>query len=150
MATSDIKIDELTEKVSQIDISSTDKPKFKYINRFLAKLNLINKDFLPSYIQELTKLPDDNEWFLSVKSKVAEVDKVYGYKYDISSMDDKITDVMKQVIGKDGCYFLKTTTDTGILFLWFDKTTSTIEFYGPKDNIREAINRINYRISKFI
>ena len=70
---------------------------------------------------------------------------VYMYEMDVKSIN---SDILKQVIGKDGCYFIKTTQQCDLDFLWHNRNTQKIEFWGPKDNIYKAINAIKYRIFK--
>ena len=52
------------------------------------------------------------------------------------------------MIGKEGCYFIKTTQDCDLDFVWHNRNTQMIEFWGPKDNINKGISAIKYRIAK--
>ena len=64
---------------------------------------------------------------------------------DVSDISE---DVIKQVIGKGGCYFILTTTEQDLDFIWHNTKTKVFEFWGPEDNINYGINQINYRINK--
>ena len=57
-------------------------------------------------------------------------------------------EVMKQVVGRGGCYFKRTTTECDIDFIWHDRKNNQIEFWGPKENVILAINIIQSRINK--
>ena len=59
------------------------------------------------------------------------------------------TDTTKKVIGKDGCYFKLTTTNTHISFIWHDRTNNLFLFWGNKPHIFKAMNIINSRIQKY-
>jgi len=58
------------------------------------------------------------------------------------------TNTTKQVIGKDGCYFKLTTTNTRISFIWHDRTNNLFLFWGNKPHIFKAMNIINSRIQQ--
>ena len=60
----------------------------------------------------------------------------------------KDSDIMKQVIGRNGCYFIRTTQECDIDFIWHDRNTNKIEFWGPRENLTYGINAIEYRIKK--
>ena len=70
---------------------------------------------------------------------------VYLGELDVSEIS---SDVLKQVIGKEGCYFIKTTEQCDLDFVWHNRDTKKIEFWGPKDNIDKGISAIKYRIYK--
>ena len=57
-------------------------------------------------------------------------------------------DILRQVIGRKGCYFIKTTKLCNIDFIWHDREQQLIEFWGPMDNIQQAKDQINIRITK--
>jgi hypothetical protein len=57
-------------------------------------------------------------------------------------------DVMKQVIGRGGCYFKRTTYECDIDFIWHDREKNKIEFWGPKKNLNYAMQVIQSRIDK--
>jgi hypothetical protein len=64
---------------------------------------------------------------------------------DVSSLDPNC---IKQVIGKSGCYFIKTTLECDLDFVWHNRETNKFEFWGPKENIGKAVGVINDRINK--
>ena len=63
------------------------------------------------------------------------------------NVEDLDADVLKQVIGKDGCYFIKTTQDCDLDFVWHNRDTEKIEFWGPKDNLARGLRAIKYRLA---
>lgn len=58
-------------------------------------------------------------------------------------------DTLKRVIGKDGCYFILTTRNYRLDFLWYNKDTEKIEFWGPKQNVLDGSEEIKRRIEKY-
>ena len=59
------------------------------------------------------------------------------------------TDIMRQVIGKDGYFFKMTTTLCGVDFLWYDKNSNNILCWGPSNfKVVKALNSIRWRIFK--
>ena len=58
------------------------------------------------------------------------------------------SDIMKQVIGRGGCYFIRTTQECNLDFIWHDRETNKIEFWGPYNNLAHGINIIQHRITK--
>jgi len=79
--------------------------------------------------------------------------KTYGSKYliyksimDIHTIPD---DVMKQVIGRNGYYFILTTTLCDLDFIWHNTHTHQIELWGPsEENLNNGMMEINKRIHK--
>jgi hypothetical protein len=57
-------------------------------------------------------------------------------------------DIVKQVIGKDGCYLKLTTINTGVDFIWHDRGINTFLFWGEKPSVAHAIQIIQLRIEK--
>lgn len=68
---------------------------------------------------------------------------VYKWDIDVSSLS---SDQIKQIIGKDGCYFKITTEATDTDFIWHNTDKKVFEFWGPYDNIKNAIPIIQNRI----
>lgn len=70
------------------------------------------------------------------------------YKMTIEAPSD--SNVMRQVIGKDGCYFKITSDNCNLLFLWHYRTgpcRDTISFWGLSlENVSRAVNIIRSRI----
>ena len=56
------------------------------------------------------------------------------------------TSACKQVIGKDGCYFKMTTVNTGVDFIWHDRTENHFLFWGPHQSVLEAMKMIRGRM----
>ena len=71
-------------------------------------------------------------------------------KPTISIPADFGQDVMRQVIGKDGCYFKMTTQNTSVEFIWFDMNSNEIFIWGDLDKANKASNIISYRIKNII
>ena len=66
--------------------------------------------------------------------------------FKLNAPDDP--DVMKQVIGRRGCYFIRTTQECDLDFIWHDRLNNIIEFWGPKKSIGYGVNVIKSRIQK--
>jgi len=80
--------------------------------------------------------------------------KMYGEKYQLYYTEinvDKYTEeCLKQVIGKEGCYFKLTTQNYDIDFIWHDRKNKKIQFWGPDyKSIRLALSHINLRIQMY-
>ena len=60
------------------------------------------------------------------------------------------SDVMKQVIGKDGCYFKKTTENTGVEYIWYDMDEKTIKIWGELDKTINSTTIIEGRLYRII
>ena len=58
------------------------------------------------------------------------------------------SDITKQVIGRDGCYFHQTTTKQDIAMIWHDTTRQRpiFRFWGDKFKVIKAMNIIRHRI----
>ena len=57
-------------------------------------------------------------------------------------------DIVKQVIGTDGYFFKLTTSNTGVDFIWHDRTKNNFLFWGEKPNVIQAMKIIRSRIVK--
>jgi len=68
------------------------------------------------------------------------------YKYSMTAPENM--DILKQVIGRNGCYFIRTTQECDLDFIWHNRDNNTIEFWGPKDSINKAVGVIERRINK--
>lgn len=68
------------------------------------------------------------------------------YKYLMTSPENM--DILKQVIGRNGCYFIRTTQECDLDFIWHNRDNNTIEFWGPKDSINKAVGVIERRVNK--
>ena len=56
-------------------------------------------------------------------------------------------DTLKQVIGRDGYYFILTTRSCNLDFIWHNTYNNTIEFWGPN---QYSLNKGMYEINKRI
>lgn len=54
--------------------------------------------------------------------------------------------LIRQVIGKGGCYFHLTTQNTGIDFIWHDRAQNKFFFWGTKYPLIRALKIIHNRI----
>jgi len=62
---------------------------------------------------------------------------------------DKVSDnTLKVVIGANGCYFIMTTRNYRLDFIWHNREAKTIEFWGPKDCIMGAVKEIEKRVKR--
>ena len=63
----------------------------------------------------------------------------------------KSREIIKQVIGKDGCYFKKTTENCGIDFIYYDQEHEVFMFWGPSHfTVTNAMKIIRSRICRTI
>ena len=83
----------------------------------------------------LENLRDASEEFVVTKGE-----------YDVKDVKE---DTLKQVIGKNGCYFILTTRNYELDFLWYNRNTQMIEFWGPRKNVLNGSNEIIKRIEKY-
>ncbi len=86
------------------------------------------------------------------KTRLADMEtygKTHQLYYTEMSVEKISEDCLKQVIGKDGCYFKLTTENYDIDFIWHDRENHKIKFWGPVANsIKNAFEHIDYRIRK--
>jgi len=69
---------------------------------------------------------------------------IYKSIIDVSRLS---SDVLKQVIGRDGYYFILTTRVSKIDFIWHNMERNTIEFWGPSVlSLKKAMYEIHKRI----
>ena len=71
---------------------------------------------------------------------------IYQGSYDVTDIP---LNIIKQIIGRDGCYFKMTTRNFKIHFMWYDKNTKKIEFWGNPINIFKAYKFTKNRINKY-
>ena len=90
-------------------------------------------------------LNNDYKGYLEELENASKEFIVWRYSLDITAVSD---DAMKQIIGANGCYFIMTTKNCGLDFLWHNREKQTIEFWGPKANIEQAKSVINNRIQR--
>ena len=78
-----------------------------------------------------------------------EVKTTFGHLPAPYNTDIIDVDIIKQIIGKDGCYFKMTTLNTGVDFIWHDRAENQFCFWGPKENVLKAMKIIQGRIDKY-
>ena len=101
----------------------------------LEDIRVITKDFST----ELGLTPEFTE---ALKTRI----NTRGYSFQGFLYAPKEADVTKQVIGKGGCYFHKTTADCDIDFIWHNRETGQFLFWGDKANLIHAMDIIRTRI----
>ena len=67
------------------------------------------------------------------------------YEMDVNSISDV---TLKQVIGANGYYFILTTRNNKLDFIWHNRESKRIEFWGPASCIKNAVSIIQSRINK--
>jgi hypothetical protein len=50
-------------------------------------------------------------------------------------------------IGADGCYFKKTTENSGCEYIWYDKNRNVVEIWGKEPTLQLAIEILKKRIN---
>lgn len=64
-----------------------------------------------------------------------------------TQMDCKFeADIIRQVIGREGCYFKQITQKTGVYYIWHKRKEGHIEIWGPEENLQKAIHQIHNRL----
>ena len=88
--------------------------------------------------------PNNPEKYLSIIEKI----KAENHYVEINS--PKNVGVLKQVIGRGGCYFKMTTENTGIAYIWHNTDSQKIEFWGlEQKSLEKAKSIINDRIERY-
>ena len=103
----------------------------------LNEISTYTEDFDPKY--NLTQEFQDN-----LTQSINSRDTTFRGFLDVSSYHP---DIIKQVIGKGGCYFHLTTTNTKIEFIWHDRAQNRFFFLCTKFPLIKAMNIILHRIS---
>ena len=101
---------------------------------------------LDAYNKIVGRLPKESSFTESLSHLKNEGNNYQVYMIHLNSPEDG--DIMKQVIGREGCYFIRTTQECDLDFIWHDRTINKIEFWGPKKNLNRAMNLIQWRIDK--
>ena len=87
------------------------------------------------------KVKDPNFSMEEMGSCLLRNDKVYrGFLY--APTDERIT---RRVIGENGYFFKMTTENTGINFMWHERSKNIFYFWGHKYNVINAMNKIYER-----
>jgi hypothetical protein len=53
-------------------------------------------------------------------------------------MPEEWEPVIKLIIGKDGCNFIKATKRSGCLYIWHQRETNLIEIWGPESRVMKG------------
>jgi hypothetical protein len=102
----------------------------------LEDIRVLTKD----YSAELGLTP---EFVETLKTNI----NARGYSFQGFLYAPKEADVTRQVIGKGGCYFHKTTADCQIDFIWHNRESGQFLFWGEKANLIHAMDIIRTRIT---
>jgi hypothetical protein len=88
---------------------------------------------------------------LSWRAKSNQNYEVVGYIPAPPSTIDPNREIIKQIIGKDGCYFKQTTENCDIDFIYYDNLTENFVFWGSSQfNTANAMKIIRSRICRTI
>ena len=93
-----------------------------------------------------TNLNEDYKEYLDELKNAAVEFIVCKDELDVSDIEEG---QLRQIIGKNGCYFIMTTHNYNLDFLWYNKENTSIEFWGPHKNINGAMKVIEGRINRF-
>jgi len=104
-------------------------------NEIINKLGCSYKNLDEDYKLYLDDLKNAADEFIVCKDEI-----------NVSDLDEE---QMKRVIGKNGCYFIMTTHNYNLDFLWYNGESKCIEFWGPKKNINGGMYEIQRRIDRF-
>lgn len=125
--------------------------------------------FTPTSSHSKKKYNIDRYWKLESFSNLDVIEQIKNLTNDFKNLDDnfvntlkknledeeivfrgfikppKDSDIVKQVIGKNGKWFKKTTLDCKIHFIWHDYDTQIFYLWGQKYPLIKALNRLWYR-----
>ena len=104
-------------------------------NEIVSKLGSNYKNLDEDYKQYLDELMNAAAEFIVCKDELC--------------VSDLKEDQLKQVIGKSGCYFIMTTHNHNLDFIWYNVESKCIEFWGPEKNINSGMKEIQRRVNKF-
>ena len=99
-----------------------------------------------AYNKIVGRLTEGCDFIESLKHLKGTGNEYVVYMGELDASRDK--DVMKQVIGRGGCYFIRTTQECDLDFIWHDRESHKIEFWGPKQNLSYAMGVIQHRLDK--
>ena len=128
---------------------STIKNVQRQYNKMYFKIEKIEPNF--AYDSILKTFNEDlqdhfkNNLSLKLKDMIEKNQEVFkGFLYE-----PKDSEVTKQVIGRKGHYFYKTTELCNILYIWHNIEEKKFIFWSDnRQNIIQALNQIKYRIEK--
>ena len=91
------------------------------------------------------KLNEEYKKYLEELRDASEEFIVNKYVLDVSEVSD---DTLKRTIGSNGCYFIMTTRNYDLDFIWHNREGKTIEFWGPSVCIKGAVKEIEKRLKQ--
>ena len=132
-----------TENKSSSNRPHGSQPKMYFsFDQVSGELALQHITELTSNFNENSKLEAD--FVENLQNTLNETETLlHGYLY--APRDSELT---RQVIGKNGCYFHKTTKECSIYFIWHNRNTNRFEFWGQKKELIKAMSIIRSRILK--
>lgn len=72
------------------------------------------------------------------------------YKIPVEESNDIHVQLIKQLIGNSGRYFIHLTQDGKLRYLWYDRHTKSIDIWGQESRIPKCIKKIELRIYKIL
>ena len=128
-------------------ITNFDKP-------MCFKLTLLNPSEILSQISKLTNNfnPEFNlseEYVKNLKENLTNENQNSLFRGFLNTPKDDDGSIMKQVIGRNGCYFHMTTQNTKSLFIWHDRDNHKIYVWGEKFPTINSLKIIHQRIKKY-
>lgn len=72
------------------------------------------------------------------------------YLIPVQESDNIHIQLMKQLIGAGGKYFIHLTKDGRLRYLWYDKETKSIDIWGQEAKIPKCIKKIELKIYKIL
>tara|TARA_Y100001938_G_C8010026_1_gene389490 strand:+ start:180 stop:479 length:300 start_codon:yes stop_codon:yes gene_type:complete len=58
--------------------------------------------------------------------------------------------IIKKIIGKDGCNFIRATKMSGCSYIWHHIGTDIVEIWGPHGNLMKGENAVREIASKYL
>jgi len=104
-------------------------------NEIVTKLGSSYSNLDDDYKEYLEELKNAVDGFIVCKDEL-----------NVSDLEES---QLKQIIGKNGCYFIMTTHNYNLDFLWYNGVSKCIEFWGPQKNINGGMQEIQRRINRF-
>jgi len=56
--------------------------------------------------------------------------------------DEASKEILKMMVGHDGCHMAKISEASGVAWIWYNQPTNEFQIWGPKDNLLTAIQHI--------
>lgn len=100
------------------------------------------------YIKSKIDLNNTDTTYRIKVNNLVNYDEVFS---TVLNLNNCTTNQFKIIIGKNGCYFRKTTLLCDISFIWHNRHNGSIEFWGVnKINLIKAVNVIKKRYNNII